>query len=197
MLFEKLVPYIQEKLNQHHSCYIQQCKGTLWEENCAYALNQTGYTTDWQPNFNHGSGKDQTIKNTGIAISNKTGVYSAELRLIKDLSGSRLQKYATLQEKLEYLDQPHQDYIFLLSVDPKEWSHKNPKYRFIVLDSHRIRFSDAQWTEKIDKNGKLTGWKCSTEYYDAHIKRSLSDQLWLKNIKSSLFDFNVEIQCYC
>ena len=197
MQFERLVPYIQEKLLLHHSCYRQQCKGTLWEEICAHALKQSGYVTDWEPNFNHRSGKDQTILETGIAVSNKTGVYNTKLSLIKDLSGSRLQKYPTLQEKLEYLDRPHQDYIFLLSVDPKQWNHDNPKYRFIVLNSHKICFSNVQWTEKIDKNGKLAGWKCSTEFYDAHIKRSLSDQLWLHNIKSSLLDFNEEIICYC
>lgn len=197
MQFEKLVPFIQEKLNLHHSCYRQQCKGTLWEEICADALNQSGYTTDWQPNFGHGSGKDQTIIETGIAVSNKTGVYDTKLSLIKNLSGSRLQKYPTLQEKLEFLDQPHQDYIFLLSVDPKEWSYKNPRYRFIILDSHKIRFSNVEWTERIGRNGKLMGWKCSTEFYDAQIRRSLSDQLWLSNIKSSLFDFNEEIVCYC
>lgn len=196
MQYEKLVPHIQYKVHQHHSCYKQQCKATLWEEICAYALNQSGYTTDWKPNFNHGSGKDQTIIKTGIAVSNKTGVYNTELSLIKDLSGSRLQKYPTLEEKIEYLDKPHQDYIFLLSVDPKEWCYKNPKYRFIVLDSHKIKFSGAQWTEIKNKKGEITRWKCSTENYDAIIKRSLSDQLWLENIKSSLFDFNEEIVCY-
>lgn len=196
MNYNELTKYIKYHLTLHHQCYTQQCKATLWEEICALSLRDLGLPTDWKPNFDHKSGRDQKILQTGIKISNKTGVYDSNTSTLKSISGSRLQKHKTLTEKLKFLDENHDDYIFLLSVDPKEWKRKEIKYYFIVIDSNKFQYSNFEWANKIGENGNHTGWKCVMENYEAEIRKSLSDQLWLLNIKSKMFDYiqKIEIQ---
>lgn len=194
MNYNELTKYIKTYLTLHHQCYRQQCKATLWEEICANSLRDLNHPTDWKPNFDHKPGRDQKILQSEIRISNKTGVYDSTNRILKSISGSRLQKHKTLEDKLEFLDSNHDDYIFLLSVDPKEWKRKLIKYYFIVIDSNKFQYTNWEWTDKIGENGNHTGWKCVTENYEAEIRKSLSDQLWLLNIKSEMFDYIQEIE---
>lgn len=193
MNYNELVKHIKTYLTLHHQCYRQQCKATLWEEICSNSFAAIHQPTDWKPNFDHQSGKDQKIIDSGIKISNKTGVYDSTNQILKSISGSRLQKHETLQEKLEFLDSKHDDYIFLLSVDPKEWKRNLIKYYFIVIDSTHLLFANREWVNKIGKNGNHTGWRCVTENYEAEIRKSLSDQLWILNVQSKMFDHIQEI----
>jgi hypothetical protein len=195
MNYSELVPHIQQNLIKHHELYTQQCKGTLWEELCSKSLNEIGKKTDWKPNFDHKSGKDQTIINEETEIGNKTGTYDTINNILLSVSGSRLQKYKTLEEKLKFLDQKNQDYIFLLSVDKKTWKKNNKYvYYFIVIDSNNLQYSNCDWDAVIGEDGQIKNWVCSTEYYNAKIQRSMSDQLWTYNIDSSLFEFIEKIE---
>lgn len=193
MNYNELTKHIKTYLTLHHQCYRQQCKATLWEEICSNSFTSIHQPTDWKPNFDHQPGRDQKILHSEIRISNKTGVYDSTNQVLKSISGSRLQKHKTLEEKLEFLDSKHDDYIFLLSVDPKEWKKNLIKYYFIVIDSTRLLFANSEWKNKIGKNGNHTGWKCVTENYEAEIRKSLSDQLWILNVQSKMFEYIQEI----
>ena len=191
-MFKSLIPHVENRLIKHHELYSGQCKAEYWEENCAYALRESGFGSNWKPDFNHKSGKDQTT-NSGIRISNKGGKIGNDLSLT--ISGSRLTSHKTLNDKLKFLKKKEEDYVFSLAINTKEWS-KNKKYYFVVIDSNKLNYFDQNWIETIGERGKnkgsITGWKCDSDHFNAKITRSMSDQLWT-SIKSSLFEEIYEI----
>jgi len=173
-----LVPAIQEKLALHHSLYSAPCKAELWEELCAKVFVETRVGSDWLPDFNHRVGTDQTTA-CGIQISNKSGAITRDGLLI---SGSRLTRHKTLREKLLFVSQKSEDYIFSLATDKLEWAKGHRCYYFCVIDSKIFNFYDELWMgsygEKGAHKGELVGWFCETEKYSAKISRAMSDQLW-------------------
>ena len=183
-MFESLVPYIKERLTKHHELYSGQCKAEYWEENLAYALRKAGFGSDWKPDFNHKSGVDQTTDD-GIRISNKGGQVSADT--IK-ISGSRLTKHKTIENKLNFLSLKKEDYIFCLGTEKEKWEDMSSRedmkkfYYFIVIDSNKLNYKEQEWKEFIGQRGaskgKISGWQCISEDYSAKIQRSMSDQLW-------------------
>jgi hypothetical protein len=177
--FTSLVPFIQEKLSLHHSLYSAPCKSELWEELCSKALIDTSLGSDWLPDFNHKVGTDQTTA-CGVRISNKAGSISEDGLTI---SGSRLTKHKTLKEKLLFITQKSEDYIFSLATDKAEWARGQKRYYFSVIDSKIFNFYEDLWGEvygeKGAHKGSLVGWFTETEKYSAKICRSMSDQLWL------------------
>lgn len=178
MTFESLVPHIKERLTKHHELYSGQCKAEYWEENLSYALKQAGFGSNWKPDFNHTSGVDQTTDD-GTRISNKGGKVSAD---VVEISGSRLTKHKTIEDKLSFLSVKKEDYIFCLGTEKEEWEAGKKIYYFIVIDSNKLNYHEQQWTELISQRGtykdKVSGWQCVTEYYTAKIQKSMSDQLW-------------------
>jgi hypothetical protein len=179
-MFASLVPFIQERLEKHHELYTGQCKAEYWEENLCYALKKAGFGSDWAPDFNHGVGVDQSTDN-GTKISNKGG--NIENGVI-EISGSRLTKHKTLQDKLEFLSVKKEDYIFCLATDKDEWKLGKKVYYFIVIDSDKLNYHDQQWNETFGQKGnnkdKVNGWSCISENYSAKIVKSMSDQLWTR-----------------
>lgn len=177
-MFESLVPFIEDRLTKHHELYSGQCKAENWEENLCWALKQAGYGSDWKPDYNHGVGIDQTT-DSGISIGNKGGKVDRDC---VSISGSRLTTHKTLQEKLNFLAEKKENYIFCLGIKKKEWEKGIKRYYFIVIDNSKLNYHEQQWEETYairgsDKN-KVTGWKCSSEIFSAKIQKKLSDQLW-------------------
>jgi hypothetical protein len=179
--FQSLVPFIKERLTKHHELYSSQCKAENWEEILAYALKQCEFGSDWKPDFNHKSGVDQTT-DKGIRIGNKSG--TLELDCI-EISGSRLTKHKTLQDKLEFLSDRKEDYILCLGVekkDKKNWVRNVKRYYFVVIDSQKLNYHEQSWTEtygvKGALKGKVNGWSCQSDVFSAKINKSMSDQLW-------------------
>jgi hypothetical protein len=176
-MFEPLVPFIHQNLTKHHELYSRQCKAEYWEEIFALSLKQSGFGSTWKPDFNHKSGVDQTMDN-GIRISNKGG---SIIKNIISFSGSRLTKYKTLNEKLEFLSDKKEDYVLCLATDKDEWKKGSKRYYFVVINSDTLNYHEQEWEETYGKQtniGQLTGWKCSSEVFNAKIIRSNSDQLW-------------------
>ena len=177
-MFSTLVPYIKERLQKHHALYSGQCKAEYWEENLCYALNQAGFGSDWTPDFNHKVGVDQ-MTDDGIRISNKGGNVDKDMLTI---SGSRLTKHKTIEDKLDFLSDKKEDYVFCLATEKKDWDKGNKIYYFIVVDSNVLDYHKQEWSEMIGQRGasvnKLTGWQCFSEGYHAKIMKSMSDQLW-------------------
>jgi hypothetical protein len=179
-MFASLVPFIQERLEKHHELYTGQCKAEYWEENLCYALKKAGFGSDWAPDFNHGVGVDQSTDD-GTKISNKGGNIEND---VIEISGSRLTKHKTLQDKLEFLSVKKEDYIFCLATDKDEWKLGKKVYHFIVIDSNKLNYHDQQWNETLGQRGnskdKVNGWSCISENYSAKIVKSMSDQLWTR-----------------
>ena len=179
MKFDTLVSYVNQRLIEHHKLYQSMCKSEYWEENFCWALNQAGFGSDWEPDFSHKIGEDQRTILNKVSISNKSGTLHKNSISI---SGSRLTKHKTLEEKLNFLSQKKEDYIACLATDKKQWKAGIRKYHFAIVDSDRLNYADQVWTETIGSEGsnagKVTGWKCSCEDFHATIIKSTSDQLW-------------------
>ena len=176
-MFEPVVPFIKHYITKHHELYSGQCKAEYWEEILARSLKESGLGSDWKPDFNHKSGVDQTMDN-GIRISNKGG---SIIKNIISFSGSRLTKYKTLNEKLEFLVDKKEDYILCLATDKDEWKKGSKRYYLVVINSDTLNYHEQEWEETygVQTNiGQLNGWKCSSEVFNAKIIRSNSDQLW-------------------
>lgn len=186
--FNVLVPYIETLLSKHHDLYSGKCKGEYWEEICAKALISSGFGSDWRPDFNHVIGKDQAT-DCGINISNKSGQLRSNTKTL-EISGSRLTSYPTLTEKLDFLKYKHEDFIFCLATEDKDWKNDKKKYYFIVVDSNDLDYHDATWEDMIgtkkSNHGQVVGHSCIGEGYTAKIQKSMSHQLWTK-IENSLY----------
>jgi len=179
-MFESVVPSLSNLLLKHHELYSGKCKAEYGEELLSKALKEAGFGSDWKPDYNHKSGLDQTT-DTGIRISNKSGSITNDS---VSISGSRLTKHKTLQDKLNFLSVKKEDYILCLSTDKKEWERGNKFYYFLVIDSDKLNYHEQEWKEKFGQqkhnSGKVVGWECICEKYSADITMSMSDQLWTK-----------------
>ena len=180
MKFASLVPHIHERLTVHHEIYSASCKAEYWEENVCVALKNAGFGSDWKPDFNHKSGKDQTT-NDGVRISNKSGKLDFDSIII---SGSRLTKHKTIEDKLQFLRQPKEDYILCLATEKKDWKLGIKRYYLIVIDSQQLNYHEQEWKETTGVRGslkdELCGWSCSCERFTAKISKNMSDQLWTR-----------------
>lgn len=181
-MFETLVPFIKYYIEKHHELYSSQCKAELWEELLSKALKDAGFGSDWKPDYNHKSGLDQTTNN-GTAFGNKSGKIKEDYI---EISGSRLGKHKTIQDKLNFLRVKKEDYILCLATVKDEWKKGIKRYYFIVINSDIFDYHNQIWKEMMgsreDTKGKMMGWECTSEVYSARIQRSMSDQLWT-NVK--------------
>ena len=190
--WENIVKSLERQLKLHHKLYSIRCKSELWEEISARALRETGYGSDWLPDFNHFIGTDQTTDD-GINISNKSGLLNKNNTKMK-ISGSRTTKYKTIEEKLCFLENKSEDFIFCLAINPYEWKKGKRIYYFIVIDAKKLDYHKQKWNESYSKKGELTGWNCVSEYYNSKITISMSHQLWT-DISSDMFEEIYSIDC--
>ena len=193
-MFERLVEPLKDLLRKHHELYSGQCKAECWEELCSKALIKAGYGSDWKPDFNHKSGLDQTI-DSGARISNKGGSLKGNILTI---SGSRLGKHKTLQDKIDFISLQHEDYIFCLATNKNTFDYKSPVYHLIIINSKDLNYKSAKWIETLAQKGKsigqCNGWITTlTKGFVAKIVKSMSHQLWV-DIESSLFTEQYRIE---
>ena len=172
-----LINTIRRKLAAHHELYSMAPKAEYWEELLHRSLAEVGVSTDWKADSNHGSGKDMTVvesswDNVGERISCKTGQ-------IKDgklcISGSRLTKHKTLQEKIGFLSDKKEDSYVLLS---KEKGCDDNHYKLIMFPSSALDYGNAQWSViGHNKHGNPNYFGEGRGFF-AKIQASMSDQLW-------------------
>jgi hypothetical protein len=190
--FEGIVPHLHTLLTQHHNLYSGRCKSEYWEELCAKALILDGRGSDWEPDFNHGVGVDQTTDD-GTRIGNKSGKLGSD---VLEISGSRLTKHATLVEKLNFLKNKTEDYILCLATKDRDWKAGKRIYYLIVIDSTQLAYHDATWIDLIGvrgKNtGKVVGHRGEGNGFIAKITKAMSHQLWTQ-IDKKLFKEMYEI----
>jgi hypothetical protein len=179
MKFDSLVSYIKSRLIEHHKLYQSICKAEYWEENFSIALKESGFGSDWKPDFSHKVGEDQKTILNSVSLSNKSGIKKENTI---EISGSRLTKHKTLEDKLKFLSEKTEDYIVCLATNKKEWESGLKKYYFAIIDSSKLNYENQIWTEMIgqrgSQKGKVSGWECISENFCAKIQKSMSDQLW-------------------
>jgi len=178
----QLAMAIKKRVLAHRELYSNAIKAELWEEVLHRSFADIGITTDWQPDGNHGVGKDMTLA-TGERISCKSGSYDNKGTLT--ISGSRLTKHKTLQEKISFISDKKEDSYALLS------RHKNDKrgaeYKLILFPSDILNYGELDWKikkTKPKKNSGLTsqpsGFEASSSLLICSIQKNMSDQLWTK-----------------
>jgi hypothetical protein len=173
--FCDLVPHITKLLIKYHDIFTGKVKAEQWEEIFALALKATGFGSNWVCDNNHRVGVDQTT-DCGVRISNKSGSITKQNKI--SLSGSRLTKHKTLEEKLKFLSIKNEDYIVCLATDDS-WNKGIKKYYFIVIASADLNYPDMVWGDTLSKDKKsVTGHKGIGKGFEAIIKKGTSDQLW-------------------
>ena len=182
--FSDLVPHIEDLLCAYHEVIDARVKAETWEEICSKALQRAGHGSDWEPDFNHGIGTDQTT-DIGVELSNKAGQLNSDETELT-ISGSRLTRFSTLEEKVDHIHNQNEDYILCLA-STKAF---NRVYHFIVIDANDLDYGNVEWTERIGQRGanrgEVVGWEAYGNGYHATITISMSDQLWT-TVDSSLF----------
>lgn len=163
-------------LSKHHTLYSNQCKAEYWEEVCAKALTLSGSGSDWKNDWNHKSGVDQTTNN-GVRISNKSGSVNLTKGILT-ISGPRLTSHTTLEDKITFINNKTEDYIFCLATNKTDWSMGIKRYYLTIIESAAVDYSTLLWEDMIGKNNKITGHKGKGSGIEASIHHSMSSQLW-------------------
>jgi hypothetical protein len=150
-------------------------KAEFWESVEFTALVNEGYKCQWTPG-SHGVGTD--IIADDLHISNKTGKRLKRKRSSKDtvkFSSSRTTSFKTLQEKIDFLDQNHDDVIHFLT---SEIADDNSEITYVMysLPSDKIKLKDCNWETT------NSGYKGTMENNDfvATISKKMSAQLWVE-----------------
>jgi len=170
---EKLAKTIETRIKRYHKDFSLPMMAELWEETLVRSMEDIGLKPEWDNDRSHKVGEDIKEETFG-RISCKSG--SLTKNGVK-FNGSRTTKFKTIDEKIEFLSESHDDVYFLLAKNVKDMKEKNFKYKLVVFDSSEVKVNKLIWEEKISKNGNLSGWK-GTGSFDAEINRSMSDQLW-------------------
>ena len=175
-IIKKLVLAIRRRVGLHHQLYSAPIISTLWEETLHRSLGDIGIKTDWEPDENHGQGKDMTLLSTGERISCKSGRFKYATRLgISELtlSGSRMTEHKTLKEKRRFLEEKREDSYALLSRHQKDKTGE--AYKFIMFPSSLLDYDSLNWVSA-GRDGK--SYAAENNLLKCKIQHSMSDQLW-------------------
>ena len=172
----KVFDYIEQHIIKHHQIYRTIITAELWEEILSSSLHRVGMNNDWCNNHSHASGKDMTITDgeyKGLQLSCKSGVVSSCRKGYNTVkfSGYRTQKYTKLEDKIDYICQPHYDIHFLLSKS-KSKDKNIVNYNIYSIDRKQLNYQDFDW-----KEGKNC-YYMESPIFNAVILTNLSSQLW-------------------
>jgi hypothetical protein len=181
-----------EHIQPFHDKYIVPITAELWENMLFLTLKSLGFDISWKC-ASHQVGTDLTIHkfDEHLNISAKSGTIDKDKRL-KNVSSYRTTKYKTLQDKIDYITESHQDYYFCLAK--KTPFVENPIYYLYIFENDNVDFTSGIWTEKYNKSNNHTGWNYETENVKAEIKKGTSDQLWINSLSKQITKEPIEIQ---
>jgi hypothetical protein len=173
----ELLSEISKRINIHHMLYkTLSIKDKYWEYILTDSYRTIGFTVKYDVE-NHVSGKDLEVKNLfndgrDIGVSCKSGKICLnkqnEIATI-EISSYRTTKYKTLDEKLNYIDEEHEDVVYSLSSTLFN-SHK----KYILTVFTPLKFKNFKWeTNK-------SGYYMKSDFFTAKILKQCSDQLWYK-----------------
>ncbi len=150
------------QLGIHHEVYgCLRAKAEYLEMLISKAAMSVGLKSDWNADFNHKVGIDQSIN--GIRVSNKSGTFLPEKKrnhktknTVK-ITGSRTSKFRTIEDKIKHVSQKDYDCTICCATNNAEWEDGQRKYYFIALP--HIDYSKLKWIENGDQK-----WKTCEEY---------------------------------
>lgn len=167
-----LIDAITRRVKLHHDLYNNlTIKDKYWEYTLANSFKDINISCKWDVE-SHDVGKDIVIESGKYKrISCKSGMisYSKRKKSITKLkiSSFRTTAYATLEDKLNYIDGNHEDVVFSLSSSLFKSQNK-----YILTVFIPPVFKQLQWQQ--DKND----YKGISADVTAHIMHKCSDQLW-------------------
>lgn len=182
-IMEKICPntvlnHIKDRINQHHKLYkTLPVKDIYWEYILSNSLKDANFVCKWDPE-SHDAGKDIVVDGLKYKrISCKSGMLSYSKRKKKitklKISGFRTTSQKTLEEKLNYIDNNHEDIVYSLSSTLFK-SHK----KYVLTIFTPPKFKDLTWTESYTKKNKVNYKSSKLNGVYAKILSSCSDQLW-------------------
>jgi len=163
--YEKLTSDLMETFGSYHSLLDVPINGIVWENLLYNSLKDQSNNVIWN-NGGHAAGADIEFDNIGISC--KGGRLLHKGKDTFRISSYRSTIYKTLQEKLDYFDENHEDVYFCLSYEETD----KHEYRLFTFDSDVLDYKSLKWQKT------KSGWKGSGAF-DATIQKSMSDQLWL------------------
>ena len=184
-----LIPVLERRIKAYHEMFSLPLIAEFWEEVLHRSFEEIGLKTTWKPDRSHGVGEDMRL--IGIEnsrISCKSGQISHNRKLGKEcvkFNGSRSTKFDSLQEKLAYFSESHDDCYFLLAKNKPF----NKKYRLVIFNSSVCNVSQLDWMETA--SGKE--WRGEGKFV-ASIGKAMSAQLWT-TLPIENVDFMQEIDC--
>ena len=164
--YEKLTENLLEKFKEYHSLLEVPINGIIWENLLFNCLSIQSDNVNWSYK-SHQTGED--INFEGIGISCKGGRLQGKNKDKLKISSYRTTIYKTLDEKLDYFNDKHEDIYFCLCYEETKIGHK---YKLYTFNSNVLDYRNLTW-EKTKR-----GWKGDGKFL-AKIESSMSDQLWL------------------
>lgn len=159
---DDFIKVFSEYVRKHKDLYkFVKIKANLFEELLYNSLSDLGKDVIWTEG-SHGTGKDICVDNIKISckcgIINKNGVWK--------FSGSRTTSHKTIQEKVNFLKENHDDLIISLAELGND-------YVLVIIKSDKISYGSCNEWVDLKKS-----WKFVNEYSTISIKKSMSDQVW-------------------
>lgn len=187
--------FFHKRLGLHHGLYVCPPKGTILENIIVNILNEDlglGQIVNklifgWEPE-SHRIGADITVPSllfphisikTGQILKTGRGIKSEWIREDHRIkySSSRTTSHEKLEDKINFLKNPHCDVTFFLSPN-----YKYGKYYWVVMEN--LNFSDLEWKDKYSKKtGNHIGWVGkggSDGIVSTSISKDLSAQVWVE-----------------
>lgn len=164
LLSDNVLKEIKSRIIKHHELYDQKISSTLWEETLHKSFVSNNLKSSWKT-YGHQSGTD--VECEGVQISCKSGVVKGKKIKKLVISSYRTTSLKTIEEKVDYLDQKHEDIIFsLVSTDDNQ-------YKIYVFTQPKVKQLD--WKETKGQ------WRTVDEntWNEFKISKSMSDQFWM------------------
>jgi len=178
--YETLTENLLEMFKEYHSLLEVPINGIIWENLLFNCLSEQSDDVEWSYK-SHQTGED--INFEGIGISCKGGRLQGKNKNKLKISSYRTTVYKTLQEKIDYFEDKHEDVYFCLCYEETKTDHK---YKLYTFDSDVLDYRNLKW-EKTKR-----GWKGDGKFL-AKIESSMSDQLWLW-LPTNLLEEQFEIE---
>jgi hypothetical protein len=165
LITDKVLDDIQRRIYAHYEVYPEiNINSILWECILAYALRTEYSSVIWTPG-SHKKGED--INCNGVRISCKAGkITKLKSNPVISISSHRTTRFKTLDEKLNFLSQKHEDVVYSLSS-------MDNTYRLTIFTPPDVNQFDWHEMSKkwrgVDKLGNILD-----------ITKSMSDQYWMK-----------------
>ena len=176
--YKTLTENLLDKFEEYHSLLEVPINGIIWENLLFNCLSMQSDSVEWSYK-SHKTGED--INFEGVGISCKGGRLQGKNKDKLKISSYRSTRQKTLQEKIDYFEDKHEDVYFCLCYEETETEHK---YKLYTFDSDILDYRNLKW-EGWEGNGK----------FRAKIEKSMSDQLWLwlpTNLLNEQFEIEIK-----